>query len=79
MALILAVGSVADFFGESEIGVLQRAHQRRVHADVENFQAIRIARGIQHAVERFGVGARASVSPSTARYASASTRGAAGE
>ncbi len=34
MALVLAVGGVADFFGESVVGVLQGAHCRRVDADV---------------------------------------------
>ena len=57
VALVLAIGGVADLLGEREIGVLQRAHERRVHADVQRFQAIGIARGIEHAVERFGVGA----------------------
>ena len=57
VALVLAVGGVADFFREREIGVLQRAHDRRVHADVERFQAIRIARGIEQAVDGLVVGA----------------------
>ena len=57
VALVLAVGGVADFFGESVIGVLQRAHHGCVDADVESFQAIEIARGIEQAVESFGVGA----------------------
>ena len=57
MALVLAIGGVADFFREREIRVLQRAHHRRVHADVERFQAIGIARRIEHPVERFRVGA----------------------
>ena len=34
MALILAIGAVAQFLGEGEVGVLQRAHQRSVNADV---------------------------------------------
>ena len=34
MALVLAVGGVADFFGERIVGVLQGAHDRRVDADV---------------------------------------------
>src|SRR5260370_931828 len=34
MSLVLAVGGVADFFGESVVGMLKRAHDRRVHADV---------------------------------------------
>ncbi len=41
MALILAVRGVADFFREGEIGVLQGAHDRRVHTDVERFHAVR--------------------------------------
>ena len=57
MALILTVRGVADFFREREIRVLQRAHHRRVHADIQRLAAIGIARRIQHAVERFRVGA----------------------
>ena len=34
MALVLAVGGVADFFGESVIGVLEGAHDGGVDADV---------------------------------------------
>ena len=59
MALVLAVGGVADFFREREIRVLQRAHDRRVHADVERFQAIRVARRIEQPVDRLVVRARA--------------------
>ena len=58
VALVLTIGGVADFFREGEIRVLQRAHRRRVDADVQRLEAIGIARGIQHAVERFGVRAR---------------------
>ena len=57
MALVLAVGGVADLLGEREMGVLQRPHERRVHAHVHRFQAIGIARRVQHAIEGFGVGA----------------------
>ena len=53
MPLVLAVGSVADFFGEGEIGVLQCAHHGRVHANVERFASVGVARRIQHAVQRF--------------------------
>ena len=39
MALVLGVGSVADFFGEGVIGVLESAHHGGVNADVEDFEA----------------------------------------
>ena len=55
--LILAVGGVADFLRESEVGVLESAHHRGVDADVEGFEAIEIARGVQEAVEGFSVAA----------------------
>ena len=68
MALILAIGGVADFLGEREIGVLEGAHHRRVNADVESFAAIGIARGIEHPVDRFARrGTPTSVRPITAR------------
>src|ERR1041384_7514192 len=55
MALILAVRRVADFFGESVIGVLKSAHHGRVDTDVESFQAIKIAGRTEKTVEGFGV------------------------
>ena len=67
MALVLAVGGVADFFGEGEISVLQRAKDRGVNADVERFAAIGIARGIEKQIDGFASGQAASVRPSTAR------------
>ena len=57
MALVLAVGSVADFLGESVVGVLKSAHDGGVDADVESFEAVEIARGIEKAVDGFGVAA----------------------
>ena len=57
MALVLAVGGVTDLLGESVIGVLESAHHRRVDADIESFQPIRISRGIQEQIEGFGIGA----------------------
>ena len=57
MALVLGVGGVADFFGEGVIGVLERAHHGGVDADVEDFEAVGIAGGIEEAVDGFGVGA----------------------
>ena len=57
MALVLAIGGMADLLGEGEIRVLKSAHHRRVHADVQDFPAIRIARGIEKPVDRFGIGA----------------------
>ena len=57
MALILAVGGVADFFREGVIDVLQRAHHGRVHADVQRFEAVEIARRIEKAVDGFRIGA----------------------
>ena len=57
VALVLAVGGVADFFGEGVIGVLQGAHHGRVDADVQSFEAVEIARGIEQAVDGFGVAA----------------------
>jgi len=57
VALILAVRGVADFLGEGVIGVLQRAHHGCVDADVQSFQAIKVARRIEKAVESLGVGA----------------------
>ncbi len=56
MALVLAVSGVADFFREGEVGVLERAHHRGMDADVEGFKAVEIARGVEKAVEGFGVG-----------------------
>ena len=58
MALVLAIGGVADFFGESEVGVLQRAKNRGMDADIERFAAIGIACGIEKQIDGFGVGAR---------------------
>ncbi len=55
MALVLAVGGVADFFGEGVVGVLERAHDGGVDADVERFEAVEVARGIQEAVNGFEV------------------------
>ena len=57
MALVLAVGGVADFFGEGVMGVLQSAHHGGVDADVENFEAVGIESGVEKAVDGFGVGA----------------------
>ena len=57
MALVLAVGGVADFFGEGVIGMLQGAHHGRVDADVQSFEAVEIAGGIEQAVDGFGIAA----------------------
>jgi len=57
MALVLTVGGVADFFGEGVIGVLEGAHHRGVDADVESFETVEIARGIEETVDGFGIGA----------------------
>ena len=57
VALVLGVGGVADFFGEGVIGVLERAHHGGVDADVEDFEAVGIAGGVEEAVDGFGVGA----------------------
>ncbi len=57
VALILGVGGVADFFGESVIGVLESAHHGGVNADVEDFEAVGIAGGVEETVDGFGVGA----------------------
>ena len=57
MALVLAVGSVADFFCEGVIGVLEGAHRGRVDADVESFEAVEISGGIEQAVDGFRVAA----------------------
>ncbi len=57
VALVLGVGGMADFFGEGVVGVLESAHHGGVDADVEDFEAIGIAGGIQQAVDGFGVGA----------------------
>ena len=55
MALILAVSGMADFLREGEIGVLKRAHDRRVHADVQRLAAVWIPRRIEQPVNRFGI------------------------
>ena len=57
MTLILAIGRVADFFGEGVDGVLQSAHHRRVNPDVQGFQTIQIASGIGQSIDGFRVGA----------------------
>ncbi len=57
MALVLAVGGVADFFGKGVVGVLERAHDRRVDANVKRFQAIEVARGIEQPVDGIEVAA----------------------
>ena len=57
MALVLAVGGVTDFLRESVVGVLENTHDRRVDANVQGFQTIDIARGIQEPIDGFGVGA----------------------
>ena len=48
---------MGDFFGEGVIGVLERAHHGGVDADVESFEAVEIARGVEKAVDCFGIGA----------------------
>ena len=55
MALVLRVGGVADFFGEGVIGVLESAHHGGVNADVEDFEAVGIAGGVEKAVDGFRV------------------------
>ena len=57
MTLILAVCGVANFLGKSVIGMLQSAHERRMHADVESFQAIEVASGVEQAVDGLVVAA----------------------
>ncbi len=57
VALVLGVGGVADFLGEGVIGVLEGAHHGGVDANVENFEAVEIARGVEEAVDSFVVGA----------------------
>ena len=57
MALVLTVGGVADFFGEGVVDVLESAHHGSVDPDVERFEAVEIARGVEQAVEGLGVGA----------------------
>ena len=57
MALVLAVGGVTNFLREGVVGVLECAHHRGVDADVESFEAVEIARGVEEAIEGFGVGA----------------------
>ena len=57
VALVLAVSGVADFFGEGVVGVLQGAHSGRMDADVQGFEAIEIARGIEKAIDGFGIAA----------------------
>lgn len=56
MALVLGVGGVADFFGESVIGVLESTHHGSVNADVQDLEAVGIASGIEKTVDGFGVG-----------------------
>jgi hypothetical protein len=56
MALVLTIGSVAEFFGEGVIGVLQRAHHGCVNADVKSFEAIEVARRIEKTIDGFSVG-----------------------
>ena len=53
MALVLRVGSVGDLFREGVIGVLERTHHGGMDADVENFEAIGIAGGVEEAVDGF--------------------------
>ena len=57
VALVLTVSGVADFFGEGVVGVLESAHCGGVDADVESFESIKIAGGIQQAVDGLGVAA----------------------
>jgi len=57
VALVLGVGGMADFFSEGVIGVLESAHHRGVNADVEDFETIGIAGGIEKAVDGFRIGA----------------------
>ncbi len=57
MTLVLAVGGVADFLGERVVGMLERAHDRSVDADVERFEAVEVTSGIEEAVDGFGVAA----------------------
>jgi hypothetical protein len=55
MPLILAIGGVADFLRKRKIRVLQSAHHRRVHANVQRLQAVRISRRIEHTRDGFTV------------------------
>ena len=56
MALVLRVGGVGDFFGEGVVGMLERAHDRCVDADVEGFEAIEIFGGIEKPIDGVSVG-----------------------
>ncbi len=46
---------MADFLGEGVIGVLERAHHGSVNADVEDFETVGIASGIEKAIDGIGV------------------------
>ena len=55
MALILAVGSVADFFRKRIIGVLQGLHHGGVYPDIQRFEAIQVACRIEQPIDGLGV------------------------
>ena len=57
MALVLAVGGVADFFRERVIDMLERAHRWCMHADVQSLESIEIARRIEQSVDGLAVAA----------------------
>ena len=55
VALILRVGAVRELLAERVVGVLERAHQRRVGRDVQRLEPIRVARRVERDRERLGV------------------------
>jgi len=57
MALVLRIRGVGDFLCKGVIGVLERAHDGRVDADVERFKAIKVFGGIEEPIDGVGVGA----------------------
>ena len=67
MALILAIGGMANFFRKCKIRVLKCAHHRRMHADIQRLQTVWISRRVEHRAIASPSGHVASVSPTTAR------------
>ena len=47
---------MGDFLREGVVGVLERAHDRCMDADVEGFEAIEILGGIEKAIDGISVG-----------------------
>ena len=58
VTLVLAIRGVRDLLCKRIARILQRAHHRRVYADVQRLQPVGISRRVHQPVDRFCVGTR---------------------